>query len=225
MAFILNIETATTVCSVSISHNEKNTGVIELNNGYTHAEHLHVYIEQAFKLAGITAKQLHAIAVSKGPGSYTGLRIGASAAKGMAYALNIPLIAVETLQVMAAAAKNSSDFEFYCPMIDARRMEVYTSVYDQSLKQQQPTEALVVDENSIRKFGAYSNVCFFGNGMPKCKSLLQSLPNAIFMEDIFPSSKFMAGLSYQKYLAKAFEDTAYFEPGYLKEFFTNAKKT
>lgn len=223
MAFILNIETATTVCSVSVSNKEKVLSFKEINNGYSHAENLHVYISEVLNQANLTPTQLNAVAVSKGPGSYTGLRIGVSAAKGMAYALNIPLVSVDTLQLMSAAAKKNES-TFYCPMLDARRMEVYTCVYDQRLNPVEKIQAVIIDEISVQQFSKFESVCFFGDGMPKCKNLLQELKNATFKEDITPSSKFMPQFAYKKFTENDFEDVAYFEPYYLKEFFSTAKK-
>jgi tRNA threonylcarbamoyladenosine biosynthesis protein TsaB len=225
MCYILNIETATTVCSVSLSKNGILVFYKELNNGFTHAENLHVFIEAVLKESQITPKQLSAIAVSKGPGSYTGLRIGVSAAKGLAYALQLPLISVDTLQLMALQAQTlQNENDFYCPMLDARRMEVYTAVYDNDLKQQLPVEALIVDFNSIQKFSEFNNVLFFGDGMPKCKETLQALKNVMFIDNITPSAKDMCKLAYDKFITKQLEDVAYFEPFYLKDFLILKKK-
>jgi tRNA threonylcarbamoyladenosine biosynthesis protein TsaB len=225
VSLILNIETATTVCSVSVADNEKILAFEEVNGGYTHAENLHVFIREMIKQAGITADKLNAIAVSKGPGSYTGLRIGVSAAKGLAYALNVPLISVDTLQVMAfGASRTRKTAGLYCPMIDARRMEVYTALYDSNLEALEAVNAFIVDENSIQKFNRAEEICFFGDGMSKCKGILELLPNARFIEDVVPSSENMAVLSYKKFTEKKFEDVAYFEPFYLKEFLITAKK-
>jgi len=226
LPLILNIETATTVCSASISDKEKVIAYKELNGGYTHAENLHVYIKEIIKEAAIDFDQLDAIAVSKGPGSYTGLRIGVSAAKGLAYALEIPLISVDTLQIMTKAALFETESEsVYCPMIDARRMEVYTAVYDSNLNPIVPVNAFILNEESINIFASYSKIYFFGDGMPKSKTLLQKLPNTDFIEDIFPSSKYMPELAYKNFLEKKFEDTAYFEPYYLKEFLITSKRS
>jgi tRNA threonylcarbamoyladenosine biosynthesis protein TsaB len=204
---------------VSVSHNGELAALKELDNGYTHAENLHLFIGSILKDLNLKPSDLSAIAVSKGPGSYTGLRIGVSAAKGMAYALNIPLLSVDTLQIMAAAAKIvKPDAAFYCAMIDARRMEVYTSIYDHELNPQQETEALILDESSVQKFKHYRGICFFGNGMSKSKTLLQEPGNVNFVDDIVPSAKNMCALSFRKFNERQFEDTAYFEPFYLKDF-------
>ncbi|MBA2613711.1 MAG: tRNA (adenosine(37)-N6)-threonylcarbamoyltransferase complex dimerization subunit type 1 TsaB [Bacteroidetes bacterium] len=225
MAFILNIETSTTVCSVSISQNGELLSCKEINNGYTHAENLHVFIKEVLHEVSLDISKLNAVAISKGPGSYTGLRIGVSAAKGLAYGLNIPLIALDTLQVMTnSALVKEAKGEAYCPMIDARRMEVYTAVYDNTLKQLKKTEALIVDENSIKHFSSFNKICFFGDGMQKCQEVLGQLKNAEFIDNIFPSAKNMCDLSYKKYKEEKFEDVAYLEPFYLKDFLIISKK-
>lgn len=224
MAFILQLETATTVCSVSLAENGVELFSRELDQGFTHAENLHGFITEVLNQAGLQAKQLSAIAVSKGPGSYTGLRIGVSTAKGLAYALGIPLISLDTLEIMSFRARRSDNDTFYCPMIDARRMEVYTSVYNNKLQQQQPIEAMIVDELSIQVFHKYNKVLFFGDGMPKCRELLSQLPGAQFLDKCFPSAKDMCSGSYEKFQSKDFEDVAYFEPFYLKDFLITTKK-
>lgn len=225
MALILNIETATTVCSVSLSQNGDLLFVKELDEGFTHAENLHLFINDALEKTGIRAAQLNAIAVSRGPGSYTGLRIGVSAAKGLAYALSIPLISVDTLQIMAAAACSQlKENIFYCPMIDARRMEVYTCVYDGQMAPQHAVEALIVDEDAVRKFEKYPRICFVGDGMPKCRTILSMGQNAVFIDQLKPSAREMVGFSYPKFLAGHFEDLAYFEPFYLKDFMLGKPK-
>ncbi len=226
MIHILCIETATTMCSVCITENDKVIACKELNNGFSHAENLHVFIEDVLKEANLTVKQISAVAVSKGPGSYTGLRIGVSSAKGLCYALQIPLLSIDTLQSMAyAAAQTKQDDILFCPMLDARRMEVYCAVYDNNLETIIPVKALVLDEKSVEVFNLNNPVCFFGDGMTKAKALLQSKGHTLFIEDIFPSSVSMAAIAFKKFTAKQFEDVAYFEPFYLKEFFTTAKKS
>jgi len=221
---LLCIETATTVCSVCVTADDTILAYKEINNGFSHAENLHVFIQDVLKEANLSVNQINAVAISKGPGSYTGLRIGVSAAKGLCYALQIPLISIDTLQSMAyAIAQTKNEDAFYCPMLDARRMEVYCAVYDKSLETITPVNALVVDEKSIDIFNLNKTVYFFGDGMPKVKQLLQNNNKALFIDDIFPSAKNMATLAFTKNSKKTFEDVAYFEPFYLKEFFTNAK--
>jgi tRNA threonylcarbamoyladenosine biosynthesis protein TsaB len=224
MNHILCIETSTTVCSVCVTADDKILSHKEINNGFSHAENLHVFIEDILKEANLSIKQINAVAVSKGPGSYTGLRIGVSAAKGLCYALQIPLISIDTLQSMAYAVSHSkNENALYCPMLDARRMEVYCAIYDKNLETILPVNALVLDEKSIEVFNLNKPIYFFGDGMPKAKELFQNNKNADFIEDIFPSAESMATLAFGKFSQKQFEDVAYFEPFYLKEFFTNAK--
>ncbi|MBA3663486.1 MAG: tRNA (adenosine(37)-N6)-threonylcarbamoyltransferase complex dimerization subunit type 1 TsaB [Bacteroidetes bacterium] len=225
MCFILNIETATTVCSVSVSSKDQVITYQEVNGGYTHAENLHVFIKEVIAQAGLQFNQLGAVSVSKGPGSYTGLRIGVSAAKGLAYALNIPLIALDTMKIMTKSATNKAGVNgLYCPMLDARRMEVYCALYDAQLETILPVTALIVDEASVQQFSKGQQIFFFGDGMQKCKTLLESIPSAEFIQDVIPSSENMAELSFKAYEEKRFEDVAYFEPYYLKEFLITSKK-
>jgi tRNA threonylcarbamoyladenosine biosynthesis protein TsaB len=221
MEYILCIETSTTSCSVCLTANETIIGYREINNGYTHTENLHIFIEEVLKEGGLFFSQLSAVAVSKGPGSYTGLRIGVSAAKGLCYALNIPLISIDTLQSMSWQVINLKQQDIlYCPMLDARRMEVYCAVYDKDLQPVLPVKALVLDENSIEVFNFKKPICFFGDGMNKAKTLLQKIDGSVFLEGIVPSAKSMALLAHAKFREKTFENTALFEPFYLKEFYT-----
>lgn len=225
MAVILNIETVTTVCSVSVSDKNDIITFEEVNGGFTHAENLHVFIKEVMQQAGLKFSQLDAVSVSKGPGSYTGLRIGVSAAKGIAYAINKPLISLDTLQLMARnAVMKVSEDALYCPMLDARRMEVYCACYNPGLETILPVQALIVDEESIKQFDLGRNLIFFGDGMQKCKTVLEKLPDVKFIDGINPSSECMANLAFSKYLNKNFEDVAYFEPFYLKDFLITSKK-
>jgi tRNA threonylcarbamoyladenosine biosynthesis protein TsaB len=214
---ILNIETATTNCSVSIAQEGLVVAfkeIAELN--YSHAEQLHVFIQEVLLEAAVSLSDLKAIAVSKGPGSYTGLRIGVSAAKGLCYALNIPLIAIPTLKSLSLQCQPKAG-EVVLPMLDARRMEVYISSYDHKGKELHPTEAKILEENSLSEWMAsYSKVYFIGSGAQKAFEVHHQ--SNISVLDTLPSAKEMAGLSYQKYVAKDFEDVAYFEPYYLKDF-------
>ncbi len=227
MAYILSIETATKACSVAISKNEKCISSVEhFGDGYTHAENLSVFIEQALEKANLNYKELNAVAISKGPGSYTGLRIGTSTAKGLCYALEIPLISISTLQAMAYGMATDSDTnkQLFCPMIDARRMEVYAAFYDHSNHQIRDIEADIIDENSYSTYLVNSTVVFFGDGAAKCKEALSNQDNASFIDDFHPSAKFIGTLAYQKFIQKDFEDTAYFEPYYLKDFVAGKPK-
>ncbi|MBS7230082.1 tRNA (adenosine(37)-N6)-threonylcarbamoyltransferase complex dimerization subunit type 1 TsaB [Flavobacterium psychroterrae] len=215
MPFIFNIETATKNCSVSIAKNGETIVCKEIaEEGYSHAEKLHVFIEEAIAEAGISVQDLSAIAVSQGPGSYTGLRIGVSAAKGLCYALNIPLIAIDTLQTLASQA-NVSDGKII-PMIDARRMEVYSEVFNANLDIERGIEAEVITEESFLEYT--ETIYFVGDCAEKCKPVLTK-ENFIFLEEIkYPSASAMSKISYDKYQKSDTVDVAYFEPYYLKDF-------
>ncbi|MFT5216741.1 MAG: tRNA threonylcarbamoyladenosine biosynthesis protein TsaB [Glaciecola sp.] len=216
MAYILNIETATTNCSVSLSF-EGETLVLkeDYNNNYSHAERLHIYIDDVLKEANIKSSQLDAIAVSKGPGSYTGLRIGVSAAKGLCFALNKPLIAISTLEALAHQVNISEGI--IVPMLDARRLEVYSAIFDVNYNQIRETQAQILDTTSFLNYLDKSKVTFIGNGVAKTKELITH-ENAIFIEDKLPSANEMSQLAYHKYKINDIEDVAYFEPYYLKDF-------
>ena len=215
MSFILNIETATKNCSVAIAKNGETVLCKEIaEEGYSHAEKLHVFIEEVLAESGISVHDLAAIAVSQGPGSYTGLRIGVSAAKGLCYALNIPLIAVDTLLTLAAQAKVSEGK--IIPMLDARRMEVYSAVFSAGLDTERSVQAEVIDENSFQDIT--ETVYFVGDCAEKCKPVLTK-ENFIFLEDIkYPSAAAMGKISYDKFKISDTVDVAYFEPYYLKDF-------
>ncbi|MFI1744415.1 tRNA (adenosine(37)-N6)-threonylcarbamoyltransferase complex dimerization subunit type 1 TsaB [Thalassobellus sediminis] len=213
---ILSIETATTNCSVSLSKNGETIVLKEdYDKGYSHAERLHVYIDDILKEAKVDAKDLSAIAISKGPGSYTGLRIGVSSAKGLCYALDKPLISVSTLEALAYQV-NCND-GVIVSMLDARRMEVYSAIFDSNYNQVRDTEAQILDETSFADYLEKGNVYFIGNGVEKTKDLLNH-PNAFFIEDKLPSANEMSLLAYNKYKKSNTEDVAYFEPYYLKDF-------
>ena len=209
---------------MSLSKDAQLIAYRELDDGYRHAEKLHVFIREVLYSSQVAMVDLSAIAVSKGPGSYTGLRIGVSAAKGLAYALSIPLISIDTLQLMCqhSALPSGRDI-FYCPMMDARRMEVYTCIYDSKFKALEPIAALIINEESILQFQKYSQLKFFGNGMNKCLPIIETLQNVQIIEAVIPSAQYMCSLSYKKYAAKQFEDLAYFEPFYLKDFLIHKK--
>lgn len=182
--------------------------------GYSHAEKLHVFMEEILSETGISARDLKAIAVSKGPGSYTGLRIGVSSAKGLCYALGIPLISVSTLQVLAKQVVIENGF--IVPMIDARRMEVYSAIFDKNHQNIKEVQAEVLTDNSYAEFD--EPIYFIGDCQEKCQSVLTK-PNFIFLPEIvFPSSKEISQLSFEKFTNNDFEDVAYFEPFYLKDF-------
>jgi tRNA threonylcarbamoyladenosine biosynthesis protein TsaB len=225
LALILNIETSTTLCSVSLAESGKVISLKESNEGYTHAENLHVFIQKVLAEGGKKTRDLNAVAVGSGPGSYTGLRIGVSSAKGLAYALQIPLIAVNSLQIMGAFALSQvPQNALLCPMLDARRMEVYTAIFDQGLDFVKETSAEILDEKDLSFFNTGKPICFFGEGMPKCRSVLEKIEGASFLDGIIPSSSALGELSYQKFISKTFEDVAYFEPFYLKDFLIKESK-
>ena len=221
MSYILNIEAATKNCSVALAKEGKTILCKEIaEEGYSHAERLHVFIEEIINEAGIGMKELNAIAVSQGPGSYTGLRIGVSAAKGLCYALSIPLIAVDTLQALASKVK--IDKGLIVPMIDARRMEVYSAVFFASLEKKREVLAEVIAESSFEDIE--ETVYFVGDCNEKCKSVLTK-DNFVFLDDIkYPSANEMSALSFDKYKKSDTVDVAYFEPYYLKDFLMTTPK-
>ncbi len=215
MAYILNIETSTTNCSVALSKDGDVYHIKEDNSAhYSHAERLHVYIDEVLKCAEIRHKDLNAIAVSQGPGSYTGLRIGVSAAKGLCFALGIPLIAISTLQSLAHKVRAQNGY--IIPMLDARRMEVYAAVFDCNFNSIKETSANILEQNSFSEFLEFNPVYFVGNATEKTKTVITH-PNSIFLTEL-PSAQQMCRLSFNKFQSKDFEDLAYFEPFYLKDF-------
>jgi tRNA threonylcarbamoyladenosine biosynthesis protein TsaB len=221
LPYILNIETATKNCSVALAKEGKTILCKEIaEEGYSHAERLHVFIEEIIKEVGITFQDISAIAVSQGPGSYTGLRIGVSAAKGLCFALDIPLIAVDTLQVLASQAKVSSGL--IIPMLDARRMEVYSAIFSSNFENKRAVQAEIITENSFEDL--QETLYFVGDCAEKCKTVLTK-ENFIFLEEIkYPSAKEMSFLSFEKYQKHEIEDVAYFEPYYLKDFMMTVSK-
>ncbi|CAL2102464.1 Inactive homolog of metal-dependent proteases, putative molecular chaperone [Tenacibaculum sp. 190130A14a] len=222
MATILNIETATKNCSVSIAKDGNVLALKELNDGnYSHAEKLHPFIQGIIKEASLSMKDIDAVAVSKGPGSYTGLRIGVSAAKGLCFAFDKPLISIDTLTSLAYSIDVKD--ALIVPMLDARRMEVYAAVYNENYRQIREIKAEVIDENSFAEYLKDRKVYFLGDGAAKCKETIIH-NNAIFIEGKFPSAKEMAALSYDKYKKNDIEDVAYFEPFYLKDFVVTPEK-
>lgn len=217
MALILNIETSATNCSVSAGNNGKLLSLKEHNSiEYSHSENLHVFIREALQQASLSFNELDAVAVSCGPGSYTGLRIGVSTAKGLCFVLDKPLISVDTLQSMAFSI--NVDKGLLVPMLDARRMEVYSAVFNSKHKQLRETRAEIIDGTSFANFLNEGLVYFFGPGAVKCKGVITH-PNAVFVpEEILPSAKYMVALSEEKFTKGMFEDVAYFQPFYLKDF-------
>ncbi|OUR91512.1 tRNA (adenosine(37)-N6)-threonylcarbamoyltransferase complex dimerization subunit type 1 TsaB [Flavobacteriales bacterium 34_180_T64] len=216
MSLILSIETTTTNCSVSLSNEGETLVLMEDNNkNYSHAEMLHVFIDKIIKKADIKRSDLDAIAVSKGPGSYTGLRIGVSAAKGLCYALDKPLISISTLNALAHQVK--TDEGVIIPMLDARRLEVYSAIFDHHYNSLRGIEAQILDQNAFESYLEKNLVYFIGNGVEKTKTLINH-SNAIFVENKLPSAREMDKLAFEKYKKNDIEDVAYFEPFYLKDF-------
>ncbi len=221
MSYILNIETATKNCSVTLAKEGKTIICKEIaEEGYSHAERLHVFIEEVMKEAGIALKDLVAIAVSQGPGSYTGLRIGVSAAKGLCFALDIPLIAVDTLQTLASQVSVSSGL--IVPMIDARRMEVYSAIFSPNFEKTRAVEAEIITEDSFSDL--QETLYFVGDCAEKGKTVLTK-ENFVFLDKIkYPSANEMSFLSFEKYKKNDTVDVAYFEPYYLKDFLITTSK-
>ncbi len=221
MAYILCLETSTTNCSVSISYKGETLVLKEDNSAnYSHAESLHVFISEVLKEAKLDKSKLDAIAISKGPGSYTGLRIGVSAAKGLCYALDIPLISISTLESLARQVEIKSGS--IVPMLDARRMEVYSAIFDANHNLLRKTEAQILDEFSFHEILKENTVYFIGNGVEKTKTLINHI-NAVFIEGKLPSAHQMGALAFIKYKISDIENVAYFEPFYLKDFLIKRK--
>jgi tRNA threonylcarbamoyladenosine biosynthesis protein TsaB len=223
MALILNIETSTQVCSVSIAVNGQTEALKESHTKNSHAELLTIFAQQLIGDLGYEFKDLDAVSISKGPGSYTGLRIGVSTAKGLCYSLDKPLIAITTLEAMASGmiqkTKNTNIANtVFCPMIDARRMEVYSALYSADLSMIRKIKAEIIDGDSFADELIKQRIVFGGDGAAKCKEVLSNKSNAVFLDDFLPSSQYMSQLAERKFAEKDFEDLAYFEPFYLKDF-------
>lgn len=222
---ILQIETSTQVCSAAISKDGKTTALKELMASNIHAGSLTLFIQEVMDAASLQYADLDAIAVSKGPGSYTGLRIGVSTAKGLCYALDKPLIGIDTLQMMAEGfISANSDFSgLICSMIDARRMEVFTAVFDHKLINVTPTSAKIIDEESFRDLLNSNEITFIGDGASKCADVLIG-ENASFSNLNYNSAANMSLLAHEAFTMGRFEDVAYFEPFYLKDFVLTTPK-
>lgn len=220
MANILLLETATPVCSVVLAEDGKNIAHRESSEQNAHSSCLSVFIDEVMKEAGVDFRSLDAVCISSGPGSYTGLRIGTSTAKGLCYALGKPLLAIETLQAMANwfLQKNPDYQGFVCPMIDARRMEVYTAMFDSNGNRLTPTTAEIIDGDSFADFLVKDRVAFFGDGAEKTKTLLSGNVNAVYDIPFEISAEGLSVDAEKKMQDSEFEDVAYFEPFYLKDF-------
>lgn len=233
MALILNLDTSTQICSVALALDGELLGLKESHEDKSHASLLAVFIKNILEENAKAISDLDAVAVSKGPGSYTGLRIGASTAKGLSFGAGIRLIGVDTLSSMAAGVIHGNQLEnnalpkdksfCLCPMIDARRMEVYTAIYHPSGEMIEPIAAKIIQEDSFKDILEQYRVIFFGNGAAKCRDLIQH-PNAIFLEGIETSARYMVSPAESAWQQKSFEDVAYFEPFYLKDFVATIPK-
>jgi tRNA threonylcarbamoyladenosine biosynthesis protein TsaB len=225
MAILLAIETALDVCSVALGKNGEVISAKEERGQNLHSSRLTILISEVIAEAGLKMKDLQAVAVSKGPGSYTGLRIGVSTAKGLCYGLGIPLIGINTLESMARRAiKEIGDIDaLYCPMIDARRMEVYYALYNSQLQGVHTTAAAILTEEFLKEELSKHRIIFFGNGMPKSRELIGS-ENALFADNIYPRAEELIWPAEQRFNAGLFEDLYNFEPFYLKEFMAGTPK-
>ena len=226
MACILHIETSTEACSVAVSEDGLAEFKLEDLQGPSHAVQLGVFVDEALSFVDNHGMPLDAVAVSCGPGSYTGLRIGVSMAKGICYGRNLPLIAIPTLEVMSVPVllqQDLPDDAMLCPMIDARRMEVYAAIYDRALNMKRSIAADIVDESSYLEYLVSQPVYFFGNGAAKCREKITH-PNAHFIEGVRPLARWMFPLAEKALAGKDFKDVAYFEPFYLKEFIASTPK-
>ena len=223
MALLLSIETSTQVCSVALHEHGELVISREIKTPQAAASQLTPMIDSLLKESGIGKSQLAAVAVSGGPGSYTGLRIGSSTAKGICYALDIPLIALDSLHVLASSAGAADATGLICPMIDARRMEVYTCLLSTALDVIEPTRPLVVDENSFSEILSQSPITFLGNGADKCEGTIRH-PNARFLKGQYPHAAGMGRMAFRNFESGLFEDVRLFEPAYLKEFVAKTKK-
>ncbi len=235
MALILSLETSTTVCSAALHHDGNLLTSKELLTPQSASSQLAPIIDQLLKDSKISSKEINAVAVASGPGSYTGLRIGVATAKGLCFALQIPLIAINTLELMAYQVVNSSTSPspeergqggevLLCPMLDARRMEVYCLLTDLNLNIIEQTQAKIIDQESFKEWLDRRTIFFFGNGADKCKDIIKHI-NAIFIQDINPSASQLGEMAFQKFIRNEVEDLSSFEPHYLKEFMIKKPKT
>jgi len=219
--YILHLETATKVCSVALSKNGELVGLKEIEeDGYSHGENLNCFIEDLIKSVGISLKELAAISIASGPGSYTGLRIGAATAKGLCYALEIPLIAIDALQALTEIARINHPNKVLCPVIDARRMEVYNSFFDENNQLIKEISADIIDESSYSEFEPF---VYFGDGAEKLQEIWAD-KNCTADFTIKSSARGQVRLAFEKYQNQQFEDVAYWEPFYLKDFIAGVKK-
>jgi tRNA threonylcarbamoyladenosine biosynthesis protein TsaB len=222
MAYILALETSSTICSVALFKNEQLLGISELQIEKSHSSHITVLTEQLLYNCQVSFKELSAIALSGGPGSYTGLRIGSSTAKGLCYALDIPLISVSTLHALTATAIDNTpqaNNYLFCPMIDARRLEVYSCLLDHNLNEVEPIKPVLLEETTFAEYLANNRIVFFGSGAPKFKALTTENQAALFLNHVVPTARSMGQLALAKFQSGDFENVAYYEPFYLKEVY------
>ena len=218
---LLSLDTSTTVCSVALHSDGGLLGCYELFTERTSSSMLTTLIGNVVQQTGFALNDLDGVAVAKGPGSYTGLRIGVSTAKGLCFALDRPLLSVNTLRAMTEQVRQFFLPTLFCPMIDARRMEVYCALYDQTGAEVKPTAAEIIDENSFGEWLADHQIVFFGDGADKCRAVLEKHPNALFLAELIrPSARTIGELATDKFRTGQFENLAAFEPFYLKEFMT-----
>jgi tRNA threonylcarbamoyladenosine biosynthesis protein TsaB len=225
MACILHIETSTQVGSLSVSNDGKTIYDQKSREEFSHAASMGVFAQDAIRLLRKNQLKLDAVAVSEGPGSYTGLRIGVSLAKGLCFGLDVPLIAIPTLKIMATGLSPASvaKCDWLCPLIDARRMEVYSAIYDKNLRLVRPVQAEIIHEGSFQEYLSKGKLAFFGKGSEKCQPVIDS-PNAVFIDGVYPKSSAMTEWAETAFANKDFVDAAYFEPFYLKEFQATSPK-
>lgn len=222
MPLLLALETSTTVCSIALYKDQQLLGASELQIEKSHSSHITVMVAQLVENCGYTLQDLSAVAVSGGPGSYTGLRIGTSTAKGLCYSLNIPLLEVSTLYGLAAQVISMTpnpERYLFCPMLDARRMEVYTCLLTHELQEVEPIAPVVLDEQTFKTTLEKQPIIFFGSGAAKYKSIVNTEANALFIEGVLPNAKTIGALALPKYKQQAFENVAYYEPFYLKDVY------
>ncbi|WP_299758909.1 tRNA (adenosine(37)-N6)-threonylcarbamoyltransferase complex dimerization subunit type 1 TsaB [uncultured Pontibacter sp.] len=222
MPLLLALETSTTVCSVALYKDQQLLGASELQIEKSHSSHITVMVSQLVENCGATLQDLSAVAVSGGPGSYTGLRIGTSTAKGLCYSLDIPLLEVSTLYGLAAqviAMTPNPERYLFCPMLDARRMEVYTCLLTHELQEVEPIAPVVLEEHTFEYRLKEQPIIFFGSGAAKYKSMVNTVANALFIDGVLPNAKTIGALALPKYEQQAFEDVAYYEPFYLKDVY------
>lgn len=223
MSLLLLIETSSINCSIALCEGNNILACVEKREMNIHASAITLFIEQVLSEAGKNLSDLTAIAVGKGPGSYTGLRIGVSTAKGLCYALNIPLIACQSLRTIFEQAKSISNQPnaIYRPLIDARRMEVYTCTFQADGAQQEDTNAVIIDEHTFEQETSSQTCIYFGDGAEKTKAFFMNNKNVIYLDELYPSANYMHIEAMEKFKSQSFEDLIYFEPFYLKEFYFN----